>query len=104
MILSSVSTLIEPPAKVITLESVRRRFSPNHCQHQNVIVDEDLGDVECAQCGAKLNPVMVLARFAREESRYLREGERLRDLHAELEKRCRCKCTHCGKMTPIRGL
>ena len=64
-------------------------------------IDEDLATVECDDCGEKLNPVAMLLRFATEESRWQREGERLRQLHRDLDARIRCKCQHCGQMTRI---
>lgn len=101
MELAPVSTLPEP-TKVICLKEARSRYRPGSCQHKNLSVDEDLNTVECDDCGEKLNPVAVLMRFSREESRWAREGERLRELHKELDARVRCKCQHCGQMTRIR--
>lgn len=101
MILEPISTLPEP-TKVISLTAVRNKYRPGKCQHKNMTVDEDLNEVTCDDCDAKLNPVAVLMRFATEESRWQREGERLRELHKELDARVRCKCQHCGQMTRIR--
>ena len=101
MELTPQSTLPEP-TKVISLREARTRYRPGQCQHKHMTVDEQLNEVECDDCGAKLNPVAVLLRFANEESRWAREGEKLRELHKELDARVRCKCQHCGQMTRIR--
>lgn len=101
MDLPPISTLPEP-AKVISLTEARNRYRPGACKHNNMTVDEDLNEVLCDDCGAKLNPVAVLLRFATEESRWAREGERLRELHKALDARIRCKCQHCGQMTRVR--
>ncbi len=101
MDLTPISTLPDP-AKVISLTEARNKYRLDKCQHKHMTVDEELNEVECADCGAKLNPVSVLVRFAQEESRWSREGERLRELHKKLDARIRCKCQHCGQMTQIR--
>lgn len=73
------------------------------CQHRHVEVDEKLAEVTCVDCKAKLNPVAVLMRFAQDDSLLER---RWRELQAQVELlrgRTRCKCDHCGKITPIRS-
>lgn len=101
MDLPPISTL-PVPTKVISLQEARNRFRADRCQHKHMTVDEDLSEVTCDDCGAKLNPVAVLTRFAREESRWQREAARLRELHQALDARVRCRCQHCGQMTRIR--
>ncbi len=101
--LSSLPLPATSPAKVITLNEVRSQYAPGRCQHRQILVDEMLSEVECADCGAKLNPVATLARLSREESRYVQEAKRAREAIDALNKRVRCKCLHCGKMTPILG-
>lgn len=76
----------------------------DRCQHKHMTVDEDLNEVTCDDCGAKLNPVAVLLRFESEESRWANEWERLRELHKKLDSRVRCKCQHCGLMTRINNI
>ena len=101
--LSSLPLPATSPAKVITLSEVRSQYAPGRCQHRKILVDEALSEVECADCGAKLNPVATQARFAREESRWSREADRAHEEMERLNQRVRCKCLHCGKMTPILG-
>lgn len=101
MDLTPISTLPEP-AKIISLSVARNKYRPGKCQHKHMTIDEDLATVECDDCGEKLNPVAVLLRFANEESRWQRNGEELRKLHADLDARIRCKCQHCGQMTRIK--
>lgn len=101
-----MSITIDLPAfddgKVICIAAARARFAVAKCSHRNMIVDEDLAEVECQDCGAKLNAVAMLARFASEESRWHRQGVALRELQRKLEEKQRCKCQHCGKMTRVR--
>jgi hypothetical protein len=99
--LTPISTL-PAPAKIISLSEARDKFRPGKCQHRHMTVDEDLNTVECDDCGEKLNPVAILVRFAREESRWHRNAEALKDLHRKLDAKVRCKCQHCGKMTRIK--
>lgn len=89
------------PAKVICMRVVSTRFHPDKCQHVNMEVDEELNSVKCSDCSADLNPINLLARLARDESRYGERVEEMKKLKAELEARSRCKCKHCQKMTPI---
>lgn len=101
-ILPPISTLPEP-AQVISLQDARLRFRPTaKCQHLRMSVDTELATVECDDCHEKLNPVAVLMRFATEESRWQRQAKELKELHAKLDERIRCKCQHCGQMTRIK--
>lgn len=102
MKLTSIDTMPQP-AKVISLSEARNRFAPGKCLHRQMIVDEELASVECKTCGEKLNPVAMLARFAREESLWQRRGEELKKYHAALDAKVRCKCQHCGKMTRVQA-
>lgn len=90
------------PAKIISLSEARDKFRPGKCQHLHMTVDEDLNTVECADCHEKLNPIAMLRRIAREESRWQRNAEALKDLHRKLDAKVRCKCQHCGQMTRIK--
>lgn len=88
-------------SNVISLKEAMTRYRGG-CKHLHIVVDEYLSEVECSDCGKKLNPMAVLLRFAREESRLARERERVADLLSKLSQRVRCKCDHCGKFTGIR--
>ena len=97
-----VKDIDDEPTNVICLSEARTRYELSKCQHKHVTVDERLAEVECQDCGAKLNPMQVLARLAREESRLKHRIESLRKLNAELDSKTRTKCRHCGQMTPVR--
>lgn len=99
MILTPID--ITPKIAKILSFTARDRYAPNRCKHMHIIVDTDLAEVECQDCGAKLNPVATLARMATEETRWANEGRRAKEAMAELSKRVRCKCRHCGQMTTI---
>lgn len=101
MSLTPIST-IPTLAKIISLKIGRDKYRPGKCQHKHMTVDEDLSTVECDDCHEKLNPIAMLLRFATEESIWQREGEKLRELHRDLDARIRCKCQHCGQMTRIK--
>ena len=73
------------------------------CRHLNISVHEDRTDVVCRDCGEKLNPIWVLTRMAKEETKWsLRRAEFIAAREA-LAVRQRCKCQHCGKMTRIKA-
>ena len=86
---------------VIYLSVVAPKYRVVQCKHLQVEVDEQLAEVVCTACGEKLNPIQVLARYAREESILYRRIEELKQTRETLEKRSRCKCDHCGRMTRI---
>jgi hypothetical protein len=89
-------------AKVICFNEAKAKWESKSCRHRRIIVDEELAEVVCETCGAKLNPVAMLARFSKEETRWVRERNSLIELRKQLEEKQRCKCQHCGKFTRIR--
>lgn len=91
----------ERMANVIVLSVARNRYMPGCCRHLNITIDEDLFEVKCDDCGEKINPVSMLARFCNEQSMWEREGQQVKTLLAKLDERTRCKCQHCGRITRI---
>lgn len=99
---------LEPDSNVIVLSEVINKYRADKCQHRQLIIDQDLNDVECASCHAKLNPISMLARFANEQTLWFNRGQQyqkyikeLNELDHQLAHKHRCKCEHCGKMTKI---
>jgi len=85
-----------------------KKGKSNRCQHDFVLVDEELWNIECSQCGEILDPIQYIIRLARDEELVkLRldcmkaEYERIK---AALKNRTHTKCEHCGKTTKITGL
>lgn len=94
--------------KFVNLALVRGRLKQSACKHLHIEVDETLYEVVCVDCGQRLNPVAVLAQFARKEIRLGRELENYKAARefyektlAELKLRNRVKCMHCGRFTAI---
>ena len=71
------------------------------CSHSRFIIDNKKSEVECAECGEKMNPMWVLSRLTAEETRWHRAHERYQDETKRLKERSRTKCNYCGKMTHI---
>lgn len=90
------------PTNVIVLSEVITRYRYDKCQHKRVLIDEIESEVECQDCGKLLNPMVVLARLAREESRLKIRIEQLSELKEQLDAKKKTKCQHCGCMTAIR--
>ena len=88
-------------ANVISLTEARREYDMERCHHWQLIIDTALNEVECDDCGARLNPVEALMRFARQESRLFQRQAEILPLLERLEKKSRTKCQHCGKMTRV---
>lgn len=92
----------DEPTNVIVLSEVITRHRHDKCQHKRVQIDEIENEVECKDCGKRLNPMAILARLAREESRLKIRIEQLKELNAQLDAKKRTKCSHCGSMTNVR--
>ena len=96
----------DPRPDEVSMEPIagpQAMFAPSGaCRHLNVSVHEDLIEVVCRDCGAKLNPIWVLTRMAREETKWKLRRTEFIAARAELAKRQRCKCQHCGQMTRIK--
>lgn len=82
--------------KMITLSERQKK-----CRHKQLLIDEESASVECADCGELLNPMAMLARFTKEQSVWQYRLEELKKFEAEIDKKKRCKCEHCEKMTRI---
>ena len=92
----------DEPTNVIVLSEAVTRYRADKCQHKHVSVDEIENEVECDDCGKRLNPIAVLTRLAREESRLKIRLERLKELNRRFDEKSRTKCQHCGRMTNVR--
>lgn len=71
------------------------------CKHRNVTIDEHLWKIECADCGAVLDPIAYLVALAKDEAYAEYRVSKLEAYITTLERRIRTKCQHCGKMTRI---
>jgi len=83
------------------LELVR---SAGGCRHLRAFVDEQKAELECADCGEKLNPIQYLATMARKLTSWDYEAQRIQKLRAELAERKKCRCLKCGEWTEIRAV
>lgn len=92
----------DEPTNVIVLSEVITRYRHDKCQHKHISVDEVENEVECADCGKRLNPIVALVRLAREESRLKIRIQQLKELNRQFDEKSRTKCQHCGRMTRVR--
>jgi len=76
-------------------------FKDAKCEHKQIVVDEALWQIECAECGKILDPIYYLAQIARKEIRVQWNIDELRKEEQKISQKLRCKCDHCGKMTRI---
>ncbi len=73
-----------------------------NCQHNRILYDPELAYVLCGLCKKKLNPIWVISQFANHETHLRVRLRYLKKLCEKAEKKNRCKCEHCGKMTDIQ--
>ena len=74
------------------------------CAHKNILVDERLSELECADCGSLLNPIKWLLNMTHEFRRMDESYAKLNTLREQIDERSRTKCQHCNRITIIRGL
>lgn len=76
------------------------------CQHQRVAIDAKANELECRDCGVKVNAVMWIKDsihyFKALQERSLKQSEAAKADLEELKGRAKTKCDNCGKMTGIK--
>lgn len=94
------------PDNVISIKQVhnsrlaeKRRHS---CVHKNVLVDDQLAELECADCGSLLNPVKWILNMRSEFTRMSDSYQRLNTLRQKIAERSRTKCQHCNRITTLK--
>jgi ribosomal protein S27E len=92
--------------KVVSIEVKRADFELRRirktCTHYHVLIDTALAELECRDCGAKLNPVEYLANLVGKWRHVELLYERYQQMKEYVESRSRVKCRHCGHFTNIR--
>jgi predicted RNA-binding Zn-ribbon protein involved in translation (DUF1610 family) len=75
------------------------------CEHKRFFVDDALDEVECQDCGERMNPIWVLKQIANRQSSLAMELSdfrgRVKRQRRELESRKRFKCGECGATNDI---
>ena len=96
------------PDNVISIKEVRNsRYAENKrhsCAHKNLLVNKQLAELECADCGSLLNPVQWILSMMHEFIDMEESYQRLSDLRKQINDRTKTKCQHCNRITLIRGL
>ena len=65
------------------------------------LIREGETEVECGNCGTKLDPMFVIRHLATKETEWSMLRERYRSEMKRLSERKATKCRHCGRITPI---
>jgi hypothetical protein len=84
---------------IIQIQS--RRCEKAQLFHGPYLVDASLREVECKACGRMLNPIDVLIHLSRQESQLNEKFKRIQWKVQLADKKNRCKCENCGKMTRV---
>lgn len=71
------------------------------CRHLHIEVDNQLAEVTCRDCKERLNPIRVLIWLANEDDRLRNTWARTYAALELMQKKTRCKCQHCGRLTHI---
>jgi Zn finger protein HypA/HybF involved in hydrogenase expression len=77
-------------------------YRESRCKHAHVVIDEELWKLECADCGASLDPIAYLVKIAKEEAVAEYRLNELNKMVAEAQVKLRTKCIHCGQFTTIQ--
>jgi len=95
----------ETGATVISIEVLRARRvkSREECHHVGIRVDEELAEVTCRDCGAKLSPIRWLTRISEHWADTMRLRKSAALERARLELKRRVKCFHCGEFMTLMG-
>jgi len=93
--------IIDFPEPSLVSKTVLNKVWNKKCWHRQVVVDDSLNTVECKLCGETLNPMWVLDQLCDKEHRYYMRLKELNDTANQVAEKLKCKCLHCGKMTPI---
>lgn len=94
--------LVAPQVVSDPLQLSEAPVSMRDCAHKRIAVSELHSMVTCQDCGEKLNPISVLLRYAREESRLVMRIKENQAIVEKLQAKVRTKCEHCGQMTRVR--
>ena len=95
-----------PEAPAVTSDPLQLSESPvgmRDCAHKRIAVSELHATVSCQDCGEKLNPIGVLLRYAREESRLVMRIKENQAILEKLQSKVRTKCERCGQMTRVKS-
>jgi predicted RNA-binding Zn-ribbon protein involved in translation (DUF1610 family) len=87
--------LASPDGPPLSIVSVKK------CQHIRIEVDETLAQVECKDCGERLDPMAVLLSLAKADSRLARKRDSLRSEVESYKDRLKFKCGGCGQVNNI---
>lgn len=79
----------------------RNYFEGSHPRSVQYLIRDGETEVECGQCGTKLDPMFVLRRLAVEETQWHNTRQRYQKEMKRLDERSRTKCQHCEKITRI---
>ena len=71
------------------------------CIEHKYVIDEEGDVVTCSNCDKTFNPMSVLVKLSRKESRWMMNMQRYNEDMKRLSERCRTKCQHCKQMTKI---
>lgn len=109
---SSESAVIDVEKNIVEFTGVHR----SKCKHIKVVINTSEKDLECADCGTKLNAIVWLmnqTKFFQSQFQKLKNFEhsvkfrceeiqkKIDEDKKELKKRSRTRCQHCKRMTAI---
>lgn len=96
---------LKPPTILGELVSFEKRPAYDDCKHRRTIIDSKLLEIECKDCGAKLNPVQWLIDWLPHINQQLKNN---REKHAKalviwekLEQKSRFACKKCHEVNTI---
>lgn len=84
---------------IISFKKKKKEYTG--CKHENILVDKELWQLECADCGELLDPIAYIIRLAEMEGDVEIKYDYLLKKVNDLQERTRFKCKYCGKVNTL---
>lgn len=97
---------LKPPTILGEIVSFEKRPVYGDCKHRRTIIDSKLLEIECKDCGVKLNPVQWLIDWLPYINQQLRKGReneaKALVIWEKLEQKSRFACKSCHEVNTIQ--
>lgn len=78
------------------------RIISSKCPHERFLIDERFQDVECADCGFRMNPFFVMKSLLNYTRVLKKKKAEAEAAIREAEEKTKFKCSYCHKFTRLK--